>query len=168
VLALYRGDFTQAALSLVRPEQGYRTASYFMLDCGSGISPAREARLRADQAVAVLGEVNLDYQAGCPIWHSDLGHEFRKNFESAIPIVIVYGTWDVSTPQENALELAPFFKKSTLVKVVGGSHGSLEDAMKASDSFRRAVMTFAQTGDMSGVPAQVDLPAMEWVVPKTR
>jgi len=166
VLALYRGDFTQAALSLVRPPEGFRTASYFMLDCGSGISPAREATLNADRAVEVLGEVNLDYQAACPVWHSDLGNEFRKNFESAIPIVIVYGTWDVSTPQENALELAPFFKKSTLVKVVGGSHGSLEDAMKASPDFRRAVMKFAATGDISDVPAQVDLPAVEWVVPK--
>jgi pimeloyl-ACP methyl ester carboxylesterase len=101
------------------------------------------------------------------VWGSDLGDAFRKNFETSIPTVITYGTWDVSTPQENALELAPFFKKSTLVKVVGGSHGSLEDAMKASESFRRAVMKFAQTGDMSDVPAQVDLPAIEWVVPKT-
>jgi len=61
--------------------------------------------------------------------------------------------------------LAPFFKTSALVKVVGGSHGSLDDAMKASESFRRAVMKFAQTGDMSDVPAQVDLPAVEWVAP---
>jgi len=168
VLALYRGDFTQAALSLVRPAEGFRTASYFMLDCGSGISPARRKQLAADPAVAVLGEVNLDYQAACPVWGSDLGDAFRKNFETTIPTVITYGTWDVSTPQENALELAPFFKKSTLVKVVGGSHGSLEDAMKASESFRRAMMKFAETGDMSGVPAQVDLPAMEWVVPKAK
>ncbi len=165
VLALYRGDFTQAALSLLRPAEGFRTASYFMLDCGSGVSPARNRQLVADPAVAVLGEVNLDYQATCPVWGSDLGDEFRKNFETTIPTLITYGTWDVSTPQENALELAPFFKKSKLVKVVGGSHGSLDDAMKASDDFRRAVMTFAQTGDMSGVPAQVDLPAIEWVVP---
>ena len=102
------------------------------------------------------------------MWGSDLGDEFRKYFETSIPTVITYGTWDVSTPQENALELAPFFKKSTLVKVVGGSHGSLEDAMKASESFRRAVMKFAQTGDISDVPAQVDLPAIEWVVPKSK
>ena len=165
VLALHRGDFSPAARSLVRPEEGYRTASYFMLDCGSGISPAREQRLDADPATAVLGEVNLDYQAACPVWHSDLGNEFRKNFESAIPTIITYGTWDVSTPQENALELAPFFKHSVLVKVTGGSHGSLDDAMTASASFRRAVMKFAQTGDMSDVPTQVDLPAIDWVVP---
>jgi pimeloyl-ACP methyl ester carboxylesterase len=165
VLALYRGDFTQAALALLRPPEGFRTASYFMLDCGSGISPSRRAQLASDPAVAVLGEVNLDYQATCPVWGIDLGDAFRKNFETTIPTVIVYGTWDVSTPQENALELAPFFKTSALVKVVGGSHGSLDDAMKASESFRRAVMKFAQTGDMSDVPAQVDLPAVEWVVP---
>jgi pimeloyl-ACP methyl ester carboxylesterase len=63
VLALYRGDFTQAALALLRPAEGFRTASYFMLDCGSGVSPARKAQLASDPAVAVLGDVNLDYQA---------------------------------------------------------------------------------------------------------
>jgi pimeloyl-ACP methyl ester carboxylesterase len=166
VLALYREDFSQAARSLVAPAEGYRTASYFMLDCSSGISPEREKKIDADPAAAVLGLINLWYQAACPAWHTDLGNQFRKNFETVIPTVIVYGTWDVSTPQENALELAPFFKKSTLVKVVGGSHGSLDDAMKASPNFRRAVMKFAQTGDMSDVPAQVDLPAIDWVVPK--
>lgn len=166
VLALYHGDFSQAARSLVGPGEGYQTASFFMLDCGSGISPGRETKLNADPATAVLGPMNLQYQLACPIWHSDLGNEFRKNFETNIPTVIVYGTWDVSTPQENALELAPFFKRSTLVKVNGGSHGSLDDAMKASASFRSAVMKFAQTGAMSDVPAQVDLPAIDWVVPK--
>jgi hypothetical protein len=40
--------------------------------------------------------------------------------------------------------------------------------MKASESFRRAVMKFAQTGDMSDVPAQVNLPAIDWVVPKAK
>lgn len=166
VLALARGDFSLAALSLVRPGNGYLTASFFVLDCGSGISPVREKALSADPAAAVLGPINLTYQAGCPVWHSNLGDAFRKNFETSIPTVIVYGTWDVSTPQENALELAPFFKKSMLVKVNGGSHGSLDDAMGASAGFRRAVMKFAATGDMSDVPAEVDLPAIDWVVPK--
>ncbi|RPH55026.1 MAG: hypothetical protein EHM89_17770 [Acidobacteria bacterium] len=127
--------------SLLKPAEGFRTASYFVLDCGSGVSPSRRKQLAADPAVAVLGEVNLDYQAACPVWGSDLGDAFRENFETTIPTVIVYGTWDVSTPQENALELAPFFKKSALVKVVGGSHGSLDDAMKASASFRRAAVS---------------------------
>ena len=168
VLALYHGDFSRAAASVLRPPEGYGTASYFMLDCGSGISAGRQARIEADPGSEVLGDINLPYRATCPIWQSDLGSGFRKNFETSIPTLITYGTWDVSTPQENALELAPFFKRSVLVKVTGGSHGSLDDAMQASPAFRRAVMTFAQTGDMSGVPAQVDLPGIDWVVPKRR
>ena len=167
VLALARGDFSQAAASLLRQGEGYATASFFMLDCSSGITAARLTQLEADPAAAVLGPINLEDEAACPIWQSDLGDAFRKNFETDIPTLIVYGTWDVSTPQENALELAPFFKKSTLVRVNGGSHGSLDDAMAASESFRRAVMKFAQTGIASDVPAQVDLPAVDWVVPKT-
>jgi pimeloyl-ACP methyl ester carboxylesterase len=163
VLALYRGDFTRAAQSLLRPGDGYATASFFMLDCASGITPARERKVNADPAAAVLGPINLAYQAGCPTWKIDLGNAFRQNFETRIPTVIVYGTWDVSTPQENALELAPFFKQSTLVKVNGGSHGSLDDAMSASEAFRRAMLKFAATGDASGVPPQVDLPPIEWV-----
>ena len=127
ILRLYQGDFSVAAELRVkaRETETFRTASYFMLDCGSGISPKRREQLAAGPAVAILGPLGFNYRAACPVWNIDLGDDFRKNFETQIPTVIAHGSYDVSTPLDNALELAPFFKKGMLIVVHGGSHPRL-------------------------------------------
>lgn len=167
MLALHRGDFTEAALARVRSRQSerFRTASYYMLDCGSGISRARAEQLAADPAVAILGPLGFNYRHACPVWGADLGDAFRQNFETDIPTVITQGDYDISTPLENAQELAPFFKKGRLVVVHGGSHPALDDAMDASPEYAQAILTFARSGDMTALPAEVRLPPIDWVVP---
>ncbi|MBM3789802.1 MAG: alpha/beta fold hydrolase [Acidobacteria bacterium] len=167
VLALYREDYSRAATAVLERRQARSgpTAGFFMLDCASGITPDRKAQIQQDPAVEILGPIGWMYDVGCPVWDIDLGNEFRKNFETTIPTLIVQGTWDVSTPMENALELAPFFKTSKLILVHGGSHGALQDAMDLSVEFRAAVMKFARSGDMSDLPDEVTLPDIEWEIP---
>jgi pimeloyl-ACP methyl ester carboxylesterase len=172
VIAMFNGDFTRAAqaaaASMGETERGFRTASYFMLDCGSGITPERLAEYEADPAVDLIGLLSWDYLAGCPVWDSDLGNEFRRNFETEIPTVIVHGTWDTSTPYENALELLPFFRNSKFVPVLRGPHGAITAAREASEAFDQGILRFAATGDWSGLPEKVELPTPEWVVPQVR
>jgi pimeloyl-ACP methyl ester carboxylesterase len=170
IITMYRGDFTGLAQSRVakRDTETFRTASYFMLDCGSGITAARSAQIAADPAVRVLGPLGVDYRESCPSWNIDLGDAFRQNFTSAIPMVISQGDYDVSTPMENARELAPFFTNSTLVIVHGGSHPALDDAMDALPAYAEAILTFARTGSKAGLPSSVQLPAIRWVVPPSR
>lgn len=169
VIALYNGDFSKAAERVVRryrnSGRSFRPASYFMLDCGSGITPERLAEYKADPAVKIIGLGSWGYIAGCPVWKSDLGDEFRQNFETEIPSVIVHGTWDTSTPYENALELVPYFKKSKFIPVIRGPHGAIRAAMSASERFRKGILHFAATGDMSNLPDKVELPPVKWVVP---
>lgn len=167
ILRLYHGDFSAAAELRVRSREteSFRTASYFMLDCGSGITPARREQLLKDPATAIVGPLGFNYRMACPVWDIDLGDEFRRNFETTIPTVIAQGDYDVSTPIENALELAPFFKNSRFIVVGGGSHPALDDAMDAAPEFARAVLTFARTGDMSSLPREVRLPPIRWEVP---
>ena len=154
ILTLYRGDFSAAAQERVRERQTerFRTASYYMLDCASGISPERREQLAADKAVAVLGAMGFNYSVACPEWNIDLGEAFRRNFETQIPTVIVQGDYDVSTPLENALELAPYFKKGKLIVVHGGSHPALDDAMDAWPSSR--VPSWRLRGPAKDGPAQ--------------
>ena len=108
------------------------------------------------------------YLAGCPVWPSDLGDEFRQNFETDIPAVIAHGTWDTSTPFENALELVPFFTNSKFIPVVRGPHGAIVAARRASEEFDRGILHFAATGDWSLLPDEVEIPGPEWVVPGRR
>ena len=171
ILYLYYGDYQTAAQRILaargsgggRPN--YRTASYFMLDCGSGITPDRLEALNADTAAAIVGALGFYYQANCPSWDSDLGDGFRQNFDTDVPTVIVHGNWDVNTPYENALELVPHFTQSMFVTVNGGSHGALREALDANAAFREALMSFMRTGDMSGLPDRVDLPPVHWEIP---
>lgn len=167
VLALHAGDYTLAARTAIRSrlQPGYQVASYYMLDCGSGITPARSGAYLADTAIAVLGDINWSYRTNCTVWESDLGDEFRTYFETSIPTVFVHGDWDLSTPLENARELQPYFKNLKFMLVKGGSHGSLAEAMAASPAVRTAIVRYFATGDMSGIPNELALPSVNWVVP---
>jgi len=170
VITLYNGHFSKAAEMAVRRYQNsgrsFRTASYWMLDCGSGITPERLVEYKADPAVKIIGLGSWNYLAGCPVWGSDLGDEFRQNFETYIPTVIVHGTWDTSTPYENALELVPYFKNSKFIPVIRGPHGAIRAAIKASEQFYKGIMHFVATGDMSGLPDKVEMPPVKWVIPE--
>ncbi len=80
ILALYRGEYQAAAKALLRNSSSVRsrTASYFVLDCASGISRERKGQLDADPAVAVLGDINELYRASCPVWDVDLGDDYSN------------------------------------------------------------------------------------------
>jgi len=170
VLKLYHADYADAAASALQRSgpEGLPTASFFNLDCGSGISKERGAVLRADPAASVVGARGHWYDTACSAWDSDLGEAFRENFETEIPTLLVQGNWDTSTPLENTLELAPYFIESKLVVVYGGSHGALNEALGASQEFRDSVAQFQATGDMEAVPEYVELPPVDWAVPALR
>jgi pimeloyl-ACP methyl ester carboxylesterase len=124
------------------------------------------AEQTADPANDILLLMNWTYIVGCREWNSDLGDDFRQNFETDIPTLIVQSTWDMSTPYENALELVPFFKNSKFVSVVRGPHTGIGQAMNASEQFRTALFDFAATGDMSRFPEEVMMPPVRFRVPQ--
>lgn len=172
VITMARGDFSGAARRLYLQSKGsardFRTASYFLLDCGSGITAERLAEYDADPAMALLWRMNWSYVAGCSVWDIDLGDDFRQSFETDIPTVIAHGTWDTSTPYENALELVPYFTNSKFIPVIRGPHGAIQAAMGASEGFRTGLLHFAATGDMSRLPDEVTMPPTRWIVPDRR
>jgi pimeloyl-ACP methyl ester carboxylesterase len=172
VITMSRGDFSGAAEALYRrsrrAERDFRTASYFMLDCGSGITARRLAEYNSDPATRVLPRMNWSYVVGCSVWGSDLGDAFRQYFETRIPTVIVHGTWDTSTPYENALELVPYFKNSKFIPVIRGPHGAIRAAMDVSEEFRTGILHFAASGDTSLLPDTVVMPPVRWRVPAPR
>ena len=169
VLRLHAGRFEQLAR---RARPGDRddwtripNAAFWLLDCGSGITGERARGLRDDPAREVVGETAWLYFEGCPAWDVDLGDDFRTGFRTRVPTVVVHGNWDLSTPYENALEMMPAFENGTLVTVHRGTHGALEEAMEASDSFREEVLRFLRTGERSAMPERVQLPPVDWRVP---
>jgi pimeloyl-ACP methyl ester carboxylesterase len=169
IITMYNGDFSKVAERAIRrsnnSNKSYKTASYFMLDCGSGITPERLKEHLADPATELI-ETGWGYMNGCPCWDSDLGNEFRTNFETEVPTVIVQGTWDQSTPYENALELAPYFKNLKFVHLKRGPHSAIKAAMKESPEFKKAILKFAASGDASDLKDNMELTPAKWVVPE--
>jgi len=172
IIKLYHGNFEDAAKAIVRNynnrDSRYKTASYFMLDCGSGITPMRLEKQLADPANNIIGQNNWEYINGCPCWDSDLGNDFRKNFESDIPIVIIQGTWDRSTPFENAVELVSYFKNAKFIPLKRGPHNSLGAALQISEEFKNGLLKFLESGDTSQLNEDMELPPLNWVIPKLK
>lgn len=171
IYRLYSGDYAHVASTRLAnaqptgPSRNYRTASFFMLDCSSGITAARLEEYRSDPAIPYVGDRSAFYRAACPPWEADLGDAFRDYFDTEVPTAIVHGDRDMSTPYENALELAPHFRRGKLVTVVGGSHGALREAMEADTAFTDAIRTFIRTGALAVLPDSVVLPPVEWEIP---
>ncbi len=139
-----------------------------MLDCGSGITPMRLEKQLADPANNIIGQNNWEYINGCPCWDSDLGNDFRKNFESDIPIVIIQGTWDRSTPFENAVVLVSYFKNAKFIPLKRGPHNSLGAALQISEEFKNGLLKFLESGDTSQLNEDMELPPLNWVIPKLK
>ncbi len=171
IITMYNGDFTAPAEKAVRKYnnsgRSFRTASYYMLDCGSGISEERLAAYNADPANELI-ETGWGYINGCPCWDSDNGDDFRINFETNIPTLIVQGTWDGSTPYENALELKPYFKNLKFVKLIRGPHGAIRAAYDYSEEFKQGILKFAESGNSSGLGDEMELPKLKFVVPNLK
>jgi pimeloyl-ACP methyl ester carboxylesterase len=167
VIAMYGGDFDGVAQAYANENSGpsgdgLPTASFFMLDCGSGITAARAEILKNDPAARIVGELSRFYFTACPAWETDLGDDFRTGFATDIPTVIVHGTWDVSTPFDNALELLDSFSNGLFVPVAGGTHGALSEAAAHDPEFAAALFAFVADGDVSGIPGEVRLPPIRW------
>jgi pimeloyl-ACP methyl ester carboxylesterase len=171
VIRMDRGDFSLAAQEVLDARAWpIDPAMYFMMDCASGLSPARRARLDRDpadlRAQDILGDINLPYSATCEVWNApDLGEGFRADVKSDVPVLFVQGTWDMSTAFVNAEEVARGFSKGTLVSVEGGTHSVLWELFDSSPGARQLIGEFMRTGAVTG-PRQITLPDANFVLPE--
>ncbi|MEM9665597.1 MAG: alpha/beta fold hydrolase, partial [Bacteroidota bacterium] len=168
LLTILAGDYQAAAERILRANTRtrQRNAAFWQLDCGSGITATRRDRYLAAAGTALVGPAGQMYENACSVWASDLGDAFRTGFTSDIPVVLTHGTWDLSTPLENALELLPDFSVRHLVTIEGGSHIAVWEATEVDLNFEAALLHWLATGDTSQLPERVVLPPMRWQVPE--
>lgn len=119
------GDFSRLAAGLRDERVGNRVlAMSLSMDCASGASAARLARIADEARTALLDDVgNLLLRAACPHWPvPDLGDEFRAPLRSDVPTLFISGTLDARTPPSNAEEIAEGFERTHHLVIEGGSH----------------------------------------------
>lgn len=164
IIEMHRGDFTAAAAATLEDRAWpIGSAMYFMMDCASGVSPERRKRLLEDpaelRAMEILGDLNLSYFAACDTWQSpDLGDAFRADLIADTPVLFFQGTWDVSTPYANAVDVARGFRNGQLVAVEHGTHFTLHDLFRSWSPIRPLTRDFLR-GERVDTPQRIALPA---------
>jgi len=122
-----KGDFKfpgQRWLSLANGAQGMPSGMTHMMDCYSGVTKARYARVKAEDRTTLLADViDFPFPDVCDVWgNPDLGEAFRKNIKSNVPALFISGTFDVRTPPSNAEEVRRGFKTNYHLIIDGAVH----------------------------------------------
>jgi TAP-like protein len=85
------------------------------------------------------------------------GDEFRQEVVNQIPVVFVEGDWDTSTPIENTLSVAPFFRNGHVLIVEHGRHAAMKKIEDSPEIFK-ALLEFVRTGVADKIPNRISLP----------
>lgn len=99
---------------------------YWAVDCASGVSQHRLARIRAESRTALLGDLeNGQYRACESIAVPDLGDAFRAPLISDVPLLLVSGTMDSNTPPFQAEEMRWGMANAVHLLVTNAGHEDL-------------------------------------------
>jgi hypothetical protein len=125
ILEMFRGDYRYVA---ARAWQS-RTSGFSeklilpLIDNSLGITAARDAKLSAEPEARWLGDINDFYHNTRDLTPTPrVGDEFRADSQIDVPVLLLNGDLDWSTPMENAQHLRRHLKRGHLVSVSGGTH----------------------------------------------
>lgn len=126
---LSKGDYSAVAQLWLRTIRGGSggggvSAMAAMMDCYSGISPARRQQIERESKTALLGDLmDFPFLDVCDAWgNPDLGEAFRMPVKSSVPALFISGTFDVRTPVSNAEEVRRGFRTSSHLIIEGAVH----------------------------------------------
>lgn len=168
VLALYHGRYEAWARAVEQDRQASPVKLIGpLVDTSLGVTPGRLRQLRSDPALPWIGGGGFEpYLAAASTWPTpDLGDAFRTPASSPIPVLLVHGDWDTSTPLDNTLAQLPYFPNGRAIVVHRGGHDGAFYLLRERPEVREAVYRFLRTGRMEGLPAEVTLPAPRFSAP---
>ena len=138
-----KGDFTNPAqVWLGQSGSVIGNAMSYMMDCASGQTAARRARIAREAKGTLLEDIfNLPFPDVCQAWNApDLGDEFRSPLRSDVPVLFISGTLDARTPISNAEEYLTGFTKGTHMIIEGAVHS--DPLFLSSPKIKEGMMEF--------------------------
>jgi len=144
MLRLYDGDYHDLAVRAYRD----RTAKWDMLmpyyvDNSLGVTPERDRLLLERAAFSPFGDVNWAYRATREVTTSlVVSDSFRTEYEIKVPVLLLHGDWDLSTPIENIRNTLDHFKQGHLIEVKEATHSVLVEALEMLPSVRQTMLSF--------------------------
>lgn len=167
ILELLDGDFRYLAALTVRRRQSDRMPLIFpLIDNSLGITAEREQTLETDSARHLVGPINSVYEATRELSPTpDVGDDFRTGLSVDVPVLMIQGDLDRSTPIENARHIHEVLPTSHLLHVENGTHLAIREVRQFHPEVTGQVRSFLQTGDFGDLPAHVTLPPPDFEVP---
>jgi len=157
--AMAHGDFTWLAEEVLAMRRGWLgNAMAYLMDCASGVSPERAARVREGVTGTLLGDlIDFPFPDVCAAWGApDLGPEFRAPVHADVPTLFISGTLDGRTPVSNAEEVRAGFVLSPHLIVEGGTHSTAE--LATAPGVQDAMIAF-----LKGQPLPMDRASIPFV-----
>ncbi|MEL7101697.1 MAG: alpha/beta hydrolase [Pseudomonadota bacterium] len=164
LLKIIEGDFSDVATRLYGYMLGTDAdnAAEEIIECSSGISSNRRRAINSDPAKSLINPAVLFDTSICAVWDDAIVAMDRSDFSSDIPVVLIQGTWDISTPFEDAKSVRMLFINNHFVTIEGGSHGARFEAEDHDSSFISAIDHWYATGDASKIDQSISLPELRW------
>ena len=136
------GDLAGLATAALEGRGASRmSAMALSMDCASGVSAERRARIEEQLPTSLLGDRSIGLATACPSWPvADLGESFRSPVESAVPVLFLSGSLDPKTPPANAEAVLPGFPNGRHLVIEGGSHD--DDLLLASPELVESMIAF--------------------------
>lgn len=169
VIDLYNGRY-QGWARQVAEQRKANTVSLIgpLIDTATGISAAREAQLRSDPALDMLGSWNFAaYLSSTDAWPTDdLGDAFRLPVLNPTPVLFVQGDWDTNTPMENVTGLLPYFPNARTILIHRGQHTGALALLRDRPELAAAAVRFLKDGSAEGLPAEAALAPVRFALPE--
>jgi len=167
IVELHQGDYRYLGLLRLQARRSRTLPLVFLtIDNSLGISPSREQAIRNDPATEVLGNINATY-----FWTRDMmpvdqvDPTFREYFDIDTPVLMFQGDLDMNTPIENAEHVKQFMPNGHLLRVEGGTHLAIYEAMQFVPEVRQRLLEFLQSGSNDGMPERIELDSPQFEVP---
>jgi pimeloyl-ACP methyl ester carboxylesterase len=177
ILEMHGGDYRYlAALAWQARSRGGRTTMIgYLIDNSLGITAGRDKKLLDEPEARWLGDINAWYRDTRDLTPTPVvDDDFRANWPIDVPVLLVNGDLDWSTPLENAQTFLRSLEQGHLVTVKGGGHCPIgvelaELMPEAAEEIRSFVDADFLTGSAAGffetLPDEISLPPFEFSRP---
>jgi pimeloyl-ACP methyl ester carboxylesterase len=161
---LAEGDWRMVGPQLLQMRRGTTgSAMRWAMDCASGVSAERWARIEREAGETLLGNtIDFPLPGACSAWDvPDLGAGFRAPVRSDLPVLFISGTLDGRTPPANAEKALAGFPHGEHLVIEGAAHS--DPLFLSTPRILEALRAF-----FAGAPVPVHrivLPRIEFVAP---